>query len=284
MAKVDHDTRAVHFGHHLASKVRQTAVFVGRAACRVADVVVAVVTERDVHHAHLCKSSHIVDVASQSVAILNAAHDGQLAFKLVAVQVGRCACKCHIGCVSHACLNLVEQFDSHLCGLQLLLFRASALRQISHHGSGIEVSLAHFRKVDKQLWVASGKFHPFVKEHGRVAVRVESEHMLVHPFGSGKLCGVGYKVLKQRHHAAVAFGPEAFGVPLHANDALHVGALDSLNHPVGRACRHPKVRARFAHGLVVEGVDGKACAQQPSDHRVGLGRYKVCGHPAVSVL
>ena len=73
--EVDHHARAVHLAHRLASEVAQAAVRLLRAACGVAEVVVAVVAERHVDNAHFAEMLYETEVAPYGVAVFYTTHD-----------------------------------------------------------------------------------------------------------------------------------------------------------------------------------------------------------------
>ena len=71
---------------------------------------------------------------------------------------------------------------------------------------------------------------------------------------------------------------------MHSDDGPVFGAFDGFDYAVGRAGGYAQARPGFAHGLVVEGVDGEAFAQQLFYDGAGLGVYKVGGFPSWSLL
>jgi len=50
-------------------------------------------------------------------------------------------------------------------------------------------------------------------------------------------------------------GRQALGMPLYAQDALVLGALDGLDDAIGSLGRYPEVGAGVRDGLMVKGVD-----------------------------
>ena len=71
------------------------------------------------------------------------------------------------------------------------------------------------------------------------------------------------EVFKQRLHPAVAFQDEAFRMPLHTHGGLLLRTLYGLDNAVCRAGRHPEVRPRVCHRLVVERVHRNDISEQP---------------------
>ena len=84
MAEVYHDAEVVHLAYHLLPEAAHTVVGVASAG-RVADVVVAVVAERDVHHAALGEVFQVGKFALDGQPVLNAEHDAFPAVALVVV-------------------------------------------------------------------------------------------------------------------------------------------------------------------------------------------------------
>ena len=71
MGEVNHHADAVHFLHHFAAKLAQSAVLAVGFARRVADVVVAVVAESDVNHTFAAVSLNVGEVAADGIAVFN---------------------------------------------------------------------------------------------------------------------------------------------------------------------------------------------------------------------
>ena len=84
MTKVNHDARAVHFLDNAPAKVANAAMS-SRSACAVADVVVAVVTKRNVRYATLSEVRHVCKVVLNGQSVLYSQHDTLLSCRLVGV-------------------------------------------------------------------------------------------------------------------------------------------------------------------------------------------------------
>ena len=88
MAQVDHDTLIVHPLDHFLPKLRHTVVHRGPPV-GVADIVVAIVAERDIDDTTLREMAHVGEVMVQRQSILNTEHDRFAAFALVLIEVCR---------------------------------------------------------------------------------------------------------------------------------------------------------------------------------------------------
>ena len=108
MAQVDHDAVEVHLLDDALAELAHAIVGVAPAG-RVADVVIAIMTERDVDDAPLSEVLHIRQVVVQGQTILNAQHDALAALALVLVKVGGGTGNAQITTVApHNVLYLVE--------------------------------------------------------------------------------------------------------------------------------------------------------------------------------
>lgn len=119
MAQIDHDTFTVHGINHLTTEVGETIVCVA-AACRVADVVVAIVAERDIYNATLGEVAYVSKVVLESQSVFNAEEDRLTSVALILIQVGRRACDTDVVAVlSDDLLELVKDKVSILAGERL---------------------------------------------------------------------------------------------------------------------------------------------------------------------
>ena len=82
MTEVDHDTQTVHFPDDLLAKVTHTAPCL-TTSCGVADIVVAIVTERHIDDAPLGKVPQVLYLSIQRMTVLNTEHDALLALMLI---------------------------------------------------------------------------------------------------------------------------------------------------------------------------------------------------------
>ncbi len=62
---------------------------------------------------------------------------------------------------------------------------------------------------------------------------------------------------EDRAPAHIGVLPQLLWVALHREDEMAVGALDGLDHTVGRVPHHPQAGAEFLDRLVVERIDPK---------------------------
>ena len=74
MAEVDHQAEAVHLADDLFAEAADAVMGVA-ASAGVAEVVVAIVAQRDVDHAALGEMLHVLQFTAQGQAVLNAEHD-----------------------------------------------------------------------------------------------------------------------------------------------------------------------------------------------------------------
>ena len=282
--EVHHHPHAVHLADHLTSEGAQSAVLAVGAACGVAEVVVAVVAQGEIDHALTAEAGHVAQVAAQSIAVLDAHHDGLLAGGLGAEQVFGAVGQGDAGGGLHLTAYLLQQVVGAQRGLGQRLVAAFALRQIGHHDGGIQTAGGHGVHIDAHVGVACGEVGAPAVEHGGVAVGVEGVDVAVQAAHGAKTLTLLDEMSEQGRHGAVALSSVAFGVPLHADDALALGALHGFCHAVGTACRDVQVGSGLVHGLVVEGVDGEAFAHEACDERAGLGAHAVGRDVARGVL
>ena len=108
MGEVNHQTAAVHLLNDLFAKLADTIVGVA-AAGRVADIVVTIMTERDIDDTPLSEMLHIGQFVTESQAVLNTKHDAATPFALVFIKVLRRTGNAEITAVGlHDILNLIE--------------------------------------------------------------------------------------------------------------------------------------------------------------------------------
>ena len=219
MTKVNHDARAVHFLDNVSAKVANAAMS-SRPACAVADVVVAVVTKRNVRYATLSEVSHVCQVVLNGQPVLYSQHNTLLSCCLVGVKLLWGSSQSHVLTVlGNDVFNLIEDeigVISRSCHVEshLLAERFAGLRlwQIGHHCCGILPSFAHLMQVYEYAWVALVEPNVKRKEHRRVAMRVERKHLGMQTLSFGKDFGLPNEPLKERQ--TLLFHP--FGMPLHA--------------------------------------------------------------------
>ena len=108
MAKVNHYAKTIHLADDLLAKFAHT-IMCGFPTATVADVVVAIMAECDIHHSPVGKVLDVIYVALKGKPILNAKHDGLQSSTLVGPQLPWSAGKGKILTVfSHYILYLVE--------------------------------------------------------------------------------------------------------------------------------------------------------------------------------
>ena len=232
-----------------------------RTAGTVADVVVAVVAQRDIHHSAPCKVLHVGRVVLNGESVFNPEHYGMPPGALVSVQVGRRLSDAKVRNV--LVYNAFERVEDvvgvcfrtvkprrHLVGKRLA---GLGLRQIGGHYDRILSPFVHLVKVNKYARVAPVEVYALRKEHRRVAMRVQSERPPVNGLGLSELCRPADKPLEQGQ----PFITKPFGMPLHAHDRLELAALNGLYHAVGRHRRHRETPSAGTHSLMMERVDGQ---------------------------
>ena len=180
MAQVHHDAVAVHLLNHLGSETAHTIVGIA-ATGTVADVIIAIVAEGDIYHASLGKVLHIAQIVLQGKTILNTEHDALSALSLVAVKIGRSSGDTQVVAVlAHDFLYLVEDeigilqrslhVEGYLAAEALAYLR---LRQVSHHGGSILMSVGHLVQIHEDAGVAMIELHALREEHRGIAMGIE---------------------------------------------------------------------------------------------------------------
>ena len=182
MAQVNHYSQTVHFLDYLFSKCAHTIMCVVSTG-RIADVIIAIMTESDIYYSSVGKMLHVLDVMIKSKTVLNAKHDTLLAQMLVGIQVGWCSCYADI---IFAFINyrfyLVKDVVGKGAWTSLELFSLLRLRKISHHGNGICAAFGHFVKVIQNLWVTMTELYSLWEEHWSVAMAVKSKNFAMQSF------------------------------------------------------------------------------------------------------
>src|SRR5574344_168995 len=287
MAQIHHHPEAIHLAYHLSAKLTHSIVGV-TASCTVADVVVAIMAEGDIHHSPIGKVLHVGDVALKGKSVLYAEHNGFLSVILVGNEFGRSAGKGKIAIVgSNDVLYLIEyqvgiflwtvDIKAHVLSEGLTLL---GLRQISHHDSGILTTIGHLVQIHKQLRVTAVEAHIVGKEHRCVAVGVECENTIVH-ITCGTIVGsLTNKPLEQRESVV-----DTFGMPLHTNNRLHLRTFHSLNNTVARTGYNTESIPNFAYCLMMEGIDiQRATTVNLMQYRILAYAHRVGRHTAMCVL
>ena len=175
---VHHHSQAVHLSYHLCAERRYTAVSVERATCRVAYLVVAIVTQSNVDDATVGKVLHVMQVVLYRQTVFYTDHQRFSSFALVAQQVLTVAGKGDIARIAkHNLINLVEDKVSislRCVHVERCYVRESLLwlrlRQIRHHCHSVRSALVHLMQVVEHLRVALLEAHALREEHRRVAM------------------------------------------------------------------------------------------------------------------
>ncbi len=252
MAEVYHDALTVHLTYHLLAKLAHAVVRIA-AARRVADVVIAVMAKRYVHHTALREVLHVGNVVLKSQSVLYGKHDALAPFALVFIQIG--------GCPGYADISGVLPYDAfysveyqvgirsgrywvrHIAAyaprighvhLRRECLAYLGLGQIGGHGHGILPAIGHLMQVYEYSVVTMVEVYALWKEHGRVAMSVEGEHAVMQLLGYIEVVGLVDEPLKNGQTVC----SEPLRMPLHAHDGLELTALYGLYDTVGRLCRH----------------------------------------------
>ena len=187
VAEVNHDAVAVHLANHLFAESAHAVVRVATLG-RVADVVVAVVAERDIGHATLCESLYVFEFVLERQTVFDGQNDGFAAFSLVFVEVGRRTGEAQILLVLlDDGFDLVENAVSVGTGRvsggvrchrreRLAHFR---LRQIGRHNDSVHPALGHLVQIDENPLVALFEMDALREEHRRVAMGIERQDAMV---------------------------------------------------------------------------------------------------------
>ena len=117
----------------------------------------------------------------QGKTILNTEHNALSALSLVAVKIGRSSGDTQVGAVlAHDFLNLVEDeigilqrslhIEGYLAAEALAYLR---LRQVSHHGGSILMSVGHLVQIYENAGIAMIELHALWEEHRGIAMGIE---------------------------------------------------------------------------------------------------------------
>ncbi len=229
------------------------------ASGTVADVVVAIMTEGNIHNASLGEVLYIRKVVLQGQPILYAEHDALSTLALVAVKISRSTGDAEILAVlAHYLFYLVEDevgilrrsinLESHLATEALAYLR---LRQVSHHGCGILVSIGHLVQIHENARVTMVELHTLREEHRSVAMGIERKDSLVQLLGSIEIASLVHQPLENLQ----ALLAKPLWMPLHTEYLLVLVALYRLDDAIGGFGNDAHVLARLAHSLMVERVD-----------------------------
>ena len=112
------------------------------------------------------------------------------------------------------------------------------LRQVGHHDGGIEASLGHLMEVDAGLGVALTEVDTLVKEHGRVAMGVEGQDVVMQVLCIAIVLGLVDKPLEEGQRSV-----ETFRMPLYADNALVFSTLDGFDNAVVGTCHDAEAGA-----------------------------------------
>ena len=258
MGEVHEDAEAVHLTDDVGTEVCDAHLLLTLTrTCGTADVVVTVVAERHIDDAVLLQETlQQMDVATDGIAVLDAEHDGLAPLSLQAMEILDIIGHAH-GCrirLDHL-LHAGELAVGIGGGSGAPLISERSLGDVGHHGAGIQTSLTHLMQVHEYLGVAPVEVDVLIEEHRRVAMAVEGDDAAVY---AARLAVVGSLVgqpAEERHHARIATQTKAFGVPLHADDALMLGGFHGFDDAVGCCGADAQVGACLAHSLVMEAVD-----------------------------
>ena len=138
------------------------------ATCGVADIVVAIVAKCHIDDAALGKMAEVLDLAVQSMAVLNAQHNALLAQVLVHPQIIGGACQSN---VLTAFLDNIFYLVEDVVGICCRMI--SGLGQVCHHDGGVLMAFCHLMEVDENLRVTVHEVNLLWKEHGCIAVRIK---------------------------------------------------------------------------------------------------------------
>ena len=252
MTQIDHNTQSVHLANHLLAKSAHATMGL-RTTGRVADIIIAIMTKGDIHDATVLEMLDIVDVAIECQTILDTHHDTLASGTLIVPQLLRRTGKRQIiGILCHDLFNLIKDIigKGTLLALHALPL-VTILRQVSHHNRGILTSLCHLMQVNEDTWVASGEVHILREEHRRVAMGVERQGVMMHTLHLLELPCLVHQPLEDRQ----SVGTHTLRMPLHTQDRLELGTLNSLYHPIGSTADNTETRSGIAHRLMMEGVD-----------------------------
>ena len=203
MTKVNHYSETVHLADNPLAKFAHS-IMSGFPTATVADVVITVMAEGDIHHSPIGKVLDIVYITLESQTILYAKHYGLKSSTLVGPQLVGSACKGEILTVfGYNVFYLVEYqvsiflgtvyVEAHILTECLILL---GLRQICHHDCRVLSAVGHLVQINKELRVAAVEAHSIGKEHRRVAMGVESKYAVMHRAGLTIMRSLSHKPLE----------------------------------------------------------------------------------------
>ena len=212
MAQIDHDAQPVHLADDLSAEGAHTVVGM-TAACRVADVVVAIVAEGHIDDAALCEVLQVFRLSVDGQSVLYAQHDALPARLFVGQQVGRRAGYGEIVAVAvDDVFYLVEDDVGIFLGTvdgeiyqRRERLAVLGLRQVGHHDGGVLTAFRHLVQVNEYALVAAAEIDPFRKQHRRIAVCVEGQHAAVHVAGFAEGGSLLYQPAEQGQSVSQAF-------------------------------------------------------------------------------
>ena len=238
---------------------------------RIAKIVIAIVAKGHINNSFVFEFFDIGDVTPDSVSVFHAEHHRFFADVLGLEQLLWRLRQRYSVASEHPVFNFGDERESTLGrGIQFV-GSASALRQIGSHNHGIESAFGHLVQVHAGMRIAMVELHVAIKQHGRVAMRIEGENFAMHGARRPIALGFGHQPSEQWTHGRVAALNEALGMPLHAQHTLQCFAFHRLGHSVGCPCRDAQLGAGFAHSLMMEGIDKELFAKQGSHQRTGFG-------------
>ena len=186
MAEVHHQSEAVHLADDLLAEAADAIVGV-TAPAGVAQVVVAIMAQRDIDHAAFGKVPDVLELSAECQTVLDAQHDAFAAVALVLVEVAGGAGNTKVAVVlTYNFLDFIEDQVGILCRtlhVEVYLAREGLadfrLRQVGYHDSGILPALRHLVQVDENARVTLLKVNTLREEHRCVAMGVERQHTVV---------------------------------------------------------------------------------------------------------
>ena len=201
----------------------------------------------------------VVEVVLNGQTVLYAEHDGLASVALVGIQVVGCAGYRYV--VGVACRDVFYLVEDEV-GVSLGAFGAelrhlgkaltlAGLRKISHHGHCVLASVVHLVQIYEYARVAFLEAYALREEHRSVAMGVEGERGGVSAFCLAEQSRFVYEPFEQRQ----TLFAQPFGMPLHTDHRLVLGALHGFGRAVGRCRYDAHAFAWRRYCLMVEGVD-----------------------------
>ena len=258
VAEVNHHAVAVHLGNDLLSERAHSAMRVA-AARRVADVVVAIVAERDVGHAALRKSTDVFELVLQRKTVFNGQNDGFQPHSLVFTEVVGRAGESQVRLLLlDDGFNLVENAVGVCIGRESGQMRRERreflvglwLRQIGRHRNAVQTPVGHLVQIDEDARVALLEMDALREEHRRVAMGVERQNFFMYLFGFVIVTCFFHEPSKELQ----ALFLQPFRMPLHAQNRLVLGAFHRLDGAVGSRRRDAESLPGVVNGLMVQRI------------------------------